>query len=102
MTLSAFLALVPATIYVLKPRQSLDLGFWAVVLVALMGPLGWSLAQLSGEWHTGFSATLWFIVASCMLLFILTSIFTSHGWRLAPLLLPCLLLLMKVLHIIRK
>jgi ABC-type uncharacterized transport system permease subunit len=28
-----------------------------------------------------------------MLLFILTSVFTSHGWRLAPLLLPCLLLL---------
>ena len=93
MTLSAFLALVPATIYVLKPRQSRDMGFWAVVLVALVGPLGWSLAQLSGEWHTGFSAALWFIVSSCMLLYILTSVFTSHGWRLAPLLLPCLLLL---------
>ncbi len=93
MTASAFLALVPATLYVLKPRQSRDLGFWAVALVALAGPLGWSLMQISGEWHTGFSVTLWLIVSSCMLLFILTSAVTSHGWRLAPLLLPYLLIL---------
>ncbi len=93
MTVSAFLALIPATVYVLKPRESRDLGFWAVALVALAGPLGWSLVQLSGEWHTGFSATLWLIVSSCTLLFILTSALTSHGWRLAPLLLPYLLLL---------
>ncbi len=93
MTVSAFLALVPATVYVLKPHQSRDLGFWAVTLVALVGPLGWSLMQLSGEWHTGFSATLWLVVSSCVLLFILTSALTSHGWRLAPLLLPYLLLL---------
>ncbi len=93
MTVSAFLALIPATVYVLKPRESRDLGFWAVALVALAGPLGWSLVQLSGEWHTGFSANLWLIVSSCMLLFILTSALTNHGWRLAPLLLPYLLLL---------
>ena len=93
MTVSAFLALIPATVYVLRPRQSRDLGFWAVTLVALVGPLGWSLMLLAGEWHTGFSATLWLIISSCMLLFILTSALTSHGWRLAPLLLPYLLLL---------
>ncbi len=45
MTVSAFLALIPATVYVLKPRESRDLGFWAVALVALAGPLGWSLVQ---------------------------------------------------------
>lgn len=93
MTVSAFLALIPATIYVLRPRSSRDLGFWAVTGVALVGPLGWSLVQLSGEWHTGFSVALWLIVSSCMILFALLSAFTSHGWRLAPLLLPYLLLL---------
>ena len=93
MTVASFLALVPATIYVLRPREARVLGFWAVTCVALAGPLGWSLVQFSGEWHAGFSSNLWLIITSCMILFALLSASTSHGWRLAPLLLPYLLLL---------
>jgi len=93
LTVSAFLALVPATILCLRERPAPDTSFWAVIGVALAGPLALTAFQLSGPWHTGFSFTLWLIVTVSLVLFALVCLVTANGWRLSALLLPYLLVL---------
>jgi ABC-type uncharacterized transport system permease subunit len=95
--LSALVALMPATLlaYVrggFRQGGGPDTLFWAVLSVAVAGPLTWALVQLDGTWRTGISTTLWVSIAACMVLFTGLCLTTRSGWRLMPLLLPYLLL----------
>ena len=67
--------------------------FWALLAAALAGSAAQAANLLGLDWHTGFSVALWVSIAASLALFIGLSLITAQGWRLAPLLLPYLLLL---------
>ena len=91
-SLSALAALVPAWLYVMRGGERAPL-FWILLAVALAGPVSWAVVQLAGHWQTGFSASLWLSIAVSIVLFAAISVVNRSAWRLAPLLLPYLLIL---------
>ncbi len=91
--LSALMALVPAAIVGYRRTAARDTIFWLVTAVALAGPAAWSFVQLAGEWRTGLSSALWVTIAASMALYAILSLATREVWRLAPLLMPYLVLL---------
>lgn len=92
-SLSALAALVPASLFALRPGASRGAVYWALLGVAIAGPVAWAVAQTAGEWRTGFSVALWVTVAATMALFAMLAAFDRQAWRLTPLLLPYLFLL---------
>lgn len=98
---SAVLALVPSAILAWRSLDAPVGGvldgrtptFWAATAVAIAGPASWSFLQVEGTWRTGLSVALWFTVAATMAMFAVVAALSRQGWRLAPLLLPYLLLL---------
>jgi ABC-type uncharacterized transport system permease subunit len=92
-TLSAVLSLIPASLIMWRRVPARDGAFWAVIAVAIAGPLAWVWVRQSQGWHTGLSTALWVTVLVCMVLFVIVAAATREGWRLTPLLLPYLVLL---------
>jgi ABC-type uncharacterized transport system permease subunit len=90
--LAGLLTLLPAALLPLRPARR-DALFWLLVGCATAGPLVFEAARLHGGWHSGFGASLWATVAATMLAFLLIAALTRHGWRLAALLSPYVLLL---------
>lgn len=93
LSLLALTALLPATLVRWRHRDRPDALFYAVLILAAIGPLLWSAAQLGGVWRTGFAMSLWVTIAATMVLFLGVAATTRQGWRLTPLLLPYLVLL---------
>jgi len=93
LSLLALAALLPAAIVRWRHHDKPDAVFYAVLTLAVAGPVLWSGAQLGGAWHTGFAMSLWITIAATMILFLGLTLLTRQGWRLTPLLLPYLLLL---------
>lgn len=95
--IAALATLVPAAVLPLRASASTaggrDAAFWILTAVATAGPLGLELALSQQAWHTGFSASLWTIVAATMLVFLVASAVTRNAWRLSGLLLPYLVVL---------
>ncbi len=89
----ALASLVPAALLPLRRAGSRDPLFWGLLGLAIAGPLGWALGQLSGSWRTNLSTDLWVGIAASLLLFALIAAFHRQAWRLTPLLMPYLLLL---------
>lgn len=94
---AALLTLLPAAVFPYARRGSLpaDGGtlFWALIVVATVGPLALDISVAGGIWRTGFSATLWTIVAATMLVYLAVCVVSADARRLAGLLLPYLVLL---------
>jgi ABC-type uncharacterized transport system permease subunit len=93
---SALLALLPAALLPWRrmgDRQSRDGAFWAVTAVAVAGPACWAFLQVSAAWRTGFSVALWVTIAATMAAFAIAAATMRQAWRLAPLLVPYLVLL---------
>jgi ABC-type uncharacterized transport system permease subunit len=90
--LSALAALVPAWLFVMRGGGRVPL-FWVLLAVALAGPVSWAAVQLAGRWQTGFSTALWLTIAVSIVLFAALAAVNRAAWRLAPLLLPYLLVL---------
>ncbi|MBI1985665.1 MAG: hypothetical protein HYS64_03110, partial [Rhodospirillales bacterium] len=63
LSLSAIVTLVPAALLPLRRDHSRDFTFWALLAVAVAGPLSSVLASLGGIWRTDLSMTLWVTVA---------------------------------------
>lgn len=67
--------------------------FWLLLGVATLGPVALEMAAGRGVWRTGFSTTLWTIIASTMLVYFLVCLVSVSARKLQPLLLPYLILL---------
>jgi ABC-type uncharacterized transport system permease subunit len=91
--LAALLTLLPAA--VLPPRRGGNGGglFWALLVVAALGPIAFEIAAQGGIWRTGFSATLWTIIASTMLVYLLACLASPTARGLRVFLLPYLVAL---------
>ena len=92
-TLSTLLSLVPAACVAYRRDPARDAVFWLATAVAVAGPAAWSVVLLSGAWRTGLSSSLWVTIAACMILYGVLAAATREVWRLAPLLMPYLILL---------
>lgn len=94
LSIAALLALVPASVL---PYRRLGgergLLFWALLTAAVAGPVALSLIRSMDAWSTGLSMALWLSVATSMAFFAALSLATREAWRMAPLLLPYLLVL---------
>lgn len=92
-SLAALCALIPAAIASMRSERRRDGTFWLLLGVAVAGPLAWAWVQFSGGWRTGFAPALWATVVATLCVFAAVAAATREGWRLAPLLLPYLLIL---------
>lgn len=94
LNLSALAALLPAAVAPYRRAGGRpDALFWVTAAVAVAGPAVASFSRLHGVWQTGFSAALWTSVAATMVIFVGLALVLREAWRLAPLLLPYLVLL---------
>ncbi len=90
--ISALAALLPAAILSWRrPRR--DAVLLLLIAVAAAGPASWAVALMSGGWRTGLAPALWVSIAATALDFLALALVTREGWRLAPLVLPYLLVL---------
>jgi ABC-type uncharacterized transport system permease subunit len=94
LSLTALLALVPASLLPFRRGGGQrDLVFWAVLGVAVAGPLAYSLVQLAGPWQAGISMALWLSIAVSIVLFAVLAAATREAWRLTAILAPYLCIL---------
>ena len=90
---AALLSLLPVTIAVWRGRAERDGLFWALMTVALAGPLGLVAVRYGTSWSSGLAEALWVTVLISVVLFALLSALAGQAWRLAGLLFPYLVLL---------
>ena len=92
-SLAATLTLLAAAVAALRGPVGATATQWAILLAAAAGPLARTLAQIWAGWGTGFANALWVTIAACMVVFLLLAMVNKRILRLAPLLLPYLVLL---------
>lgn len=66
---------------------------WALLALAVAGPVLWSARLLSGDWRSDFSVALWLSISSSLVFFLAVCSVHGAARRLSPLLLPYLILL---------
>ena len=91
-SLSALIALVPSAFLGWRRDRGRDGIYWALLAVAVAGPLAWAVAQTSESWRTGLSTTLWVTVAATMVVFAVLAGATRKAWQLTMLLAPYMLI----------
>lgn len=96
-TLLSLVALAAITPFaVVSPLRALprrDGLFWGLLGLAAAGGALFVARALSGSWDSSLGFALWISIAITLFLFAGLCLFSRDGWRLAPLLLPYLLLL---------
>ena len=93
LSLTALIALVPATLAPFRRSAERDCVFWIVWAVAVVGAALWVFVRQSVGWGTGLSTALWLTIFTCLLLYGVVCLLNEDAWRLSPLLLPYLLVL---------
>ncbi|TQV79192.1 cytochrome c biogenesis protein CcsA [Denitrobaculum tricleocarpae] len=95
LNLSAVAALVPVALAAYRgSSERPGPVFWAAMLVAVAGPTALIVPELMrAAWDSGFSLALWVTIAASIWIFALISLLSLQAWRLAPLLVPYLILL---------
>lgn len=93
LTASAFLSLLPATILPFRRPPARDALFWGLLAVAIAGPVVWIWAMFTPGWRTGLAPALWVTIAASLAVFGLLSACMRDVWRLAPLLLPYMMII---------
>src|SRR5579863_2564197 len=93
LNVGALISLLPAVGVSLRRQGRRDGLFVGVLALAVLGPAIWVAAQDEGPWHTGFAMSLWVTIVATMALFLVLTMITRHAWRLAPLLVPYLVVL---------
>lgn len=90
----ATIALVPAILAAFRPPPGRRDGvFWMSIALAAAGPALLAIVLGDHGWRTGFSYALWVTVAATVLAFAAMAAWDRTAVRLAPLLLPYLLVL---------
>ena len=94
LSLAALLSLVPASVLPFR-RGGGERGllFWLLLGAAVAGPAALILVRSTEAWSTGLSMALWISIATSIAVFAGLALIAREAWRLAPLLLPYLLLL---------
>lgn len=93
LSLSALAALLPATLLpFVRHAARADALFWLLLGAALAGSSALSIVSLGAQWQTGLATTLWLAVSVALGMFGLLVVVNREAARLAPLLLPYLLL----------
>ena len=94
LSLAAVAALVPGALMPFRRRlERPDTVFWLLLAVAFAGATAVAVIDLRGAWNASFSTAIWLSIATSMVLFILLAALLRDAWRLAPLIMPYLLLL---------
>lgn len=95
--IAALLTLLPAVFLPARREpeapKSAGLSFWMLVGVATVGPVALEIAAGGGLWRSGFSATLWTIVSSTMIVFFAICLISQTVRRLRLLLVPYVVIL---------
>jgi ABC-type uncharacterized transport system permease subunit len=87
----ALMALVAAALVPLRPGASRDGAFWAVAVLAVVGPAAWAAWLIVGQaWQTSLSLALLVSIAASAGIFVAVAGASPQAWRLAPLLMPYL------------
>lgn len=100
-SLSALIAMLPASLLPYGRAADRDRLFWLLLAPAVVGPAAWVVAQMHGRWYADLSGALWVTVAATMVLFAGLSLIAPAGRRLAPLLLPYLVLVGALATVLR-
>jgi ABC-type uncharacterized transport system permease subunit len=91
---SALAALLPALVLVHRGAFGADGRprpiYWALMAVAVAGPVGWTVAQFGGGWPTGLAMALWLTISVTIVIFSSLAALTRHAVRLTVLVLPYL------------
>lgn len=85
--------MIPAALVPLRAGATKDGAFWGVAALAVAGPAVLVAALLAGAWQTDFGTALWISIATSATLFVILASRSGSAWRLAPLLMPYLLVL---------
>ena len=93
LSLSALAALLPATLLpFVRHAVRADALFWLLLGAALAGSSALCIVSLGSQWQTGLAPALWLAVAVALGMFGLLVIADREAARLAPLLLPYLVI----------
>lgn len=84
--LLALLALVPAILLVLRPRERRDAVVWCALALAVAGPTIQVAAANAQGWHASFGGALWASADAALILFVVAAALNDTAWRLLPLL----------------
>lgn len=84
----AALALLPALIASLKPRDRADGIYRAAVALAVFGPGYWLISSGVHGWTRDLTGALWASVAATTLVYAVISLLTRAGWRLGVIVFP--------------
>lgn len=94
LSLSALAALLPATLLpFLRRAARADALFWLLLGAALAGAAALSSTSVTAQWQTGLPAALWLAVTVSLAIFGAVVLWNREAARLAPLLLPYLVIL---------
>jgi ABC-type uncharacterized transport system permease subunit len=95
--IAALLTLLPAALLPVSRQGGGEQGegrsFWLLLSVATVGPVALEISAGGGLWQIGFSATLWTIVTSTMLVYFVLCLASLSVRKLRTLLLPYLAIL---------
>jgi ABC-type uncharacterized transport system permease subunit len=96
LSLAALTALVPAAFVpagATRGAGGQGTVFWALLAVAVAGPVAFVAVQQGSAWRTGIAAALWLAIAVTMVLFVALAAVQPVARRLAPVLLGYLFVL---------
>ena len=93
LNVSALVSLLPMSALALGRPRERDSLFWLLLVVAIIGSAVAAIDKLAQGWLSSLSAALWLIIVASLVIFVIVSAMSAHGWRIAPLLLPYLFLL---------
>lgn len=91
LNITALLALIPASVLANRIGGGRTSLFWLTAGVAVAGSVLWTGMLFSDGWRIGLSAALWMTVSVSLILFVIVSLISATGAKLAPLLYPYLL-----------
>jgi ABC-type uncharacterized transport system permease subunit len=88
LSVTAVVSLLPVALLGTRRDAPPDGLYWALLIVAVAGPITWVMSHMSGTWRTGFSTAMWVTVAATMAVFLVVAVASPRARRLTILILP--------------